>query len=96
MQARASRFPVTSMRRACPPYAASPSLDPPGSPAILYTLHTPPHAIGQLAKEVSAGTLLLSHISPAVDESQRAVLDAIGRNYVGSVAFAKDGMRVRP
>ena len=46
-------------------------LDPPGSPAILYTLHTPPHAIGQLAKDVGAGALLLSHISPAVDESQQ-------------------------
>ena len=71
-------------------------LDPPGSPAILYTLHTPPLAIGQLAKEVGAGALLLSHISPAVDESQRAVLDSIRSNYPGSVTFAKDGMRVRP
>src|SRR4029077_13504775 len=26
-------------------------LDPPGSPAILYTLHTPPRAIGALATE---------------------------------------------
>jgi ribonuclease BN (tRNA processing enzyme) len=71
-------------------------LDPPGSPAILYTLHTPPRAIGQLAKEVGAGALLLSHISPAVDESQRAVLDSIRLNYAGSVTFAKDGMRARP
>jgi ribonuclease BN (tRNA processing enzyme) len=71
-------------------------LDPPGSPAILYTLHTPPRAIGQLAKEVGAGALLLSHVSPAVDESQRAVTDSIRLNYAGSVTFAKDGMRVRP
>jgi ribonuclease BN (tRNA processing enzyme) len=71
-------------------------LDPPGSPAILYTLHTPPHAIGQLAKEVGAGGLLLSHISPAVDESQRAVLDSIRENFAGSVSFAKDGMRAHP
>jgi ribonuclease BN (tRNA processing enzyme) len=71
-------------------------LDPPGSPAILYTLHTPPHAIGQLAKEVGAGGLLLSHISPAVDDSQPAVLDSIRSNYAGSVRFAKDGMRARP
>lgn len=71
-------------------------LDPPGSPAILYTLHTPPRAIGQLAKEVGAGALLLSHISPAVDESRRAVLDSIGANYAGSVTFAQDGLRVRP
>ena len=71
-------------------------LDPPGSPAILYTLHTPPHAIGQLAKEVGARALLLSHISPAVDESQRAVLQSIRETYAGSVTFAKDGMRARP
>jgi len=71
-------------------------LDPPGSPAILYTLHTPPRAIGQLAKEVGAGALLLSHISPAVDESQRAVLDSIRADYAGGVTFAKDGLRARP
>jgi ribonuclease BN (tRNA processing enzyme) len=71
-------------------------LDPPGSPAILYTLHTPPHAIGELAKEVGARALLLSHISPAVEESQRAVLDSIAKNYAGSVTFATDGMRARP
>jgi ribonuclease BN (tRNA processing enzyme) len=71
-------------------------LDPPGSPAILYTLHTPPSAIGQLAKAVGARALLLSHISPAVDDSQRAVLDSIRVNYAGSVTLAKDGMRARP
>jgi ribonuclease BN (tRNA processing enzyme) len=71
-------------------------LDPPGSPAILYTLHTPPHAIGQLANEVGAGALLLSHISPAVDGSQQAVIDSIRLNYAGGVTFAKDGMRARP
>lgn len=71
-------------------------LDPPGSPAILYTLHTPPRAIGQLAKEVGAGALLLSHISPAVDESRRAVSDSIRVNYAGSVTFAQDGLRVHP
>ena len=71
-------------------------LDPPGSPAILYTLHTPPHSIGQLAKEVGAGAVLLSHISPAVDGSRRAVLDSIRSNYAGSVTFAEDGMRARP
>jgi ribonuclease BN (tRNA processing enzyme) len=71
-------------------------LDRPGSPAILYTLHTPPNAIGQLAKEVGARALLLSHISPAVDEANSAVLGSIRKNYAGSVSFAKDGMRARP
>jgi ribonuclease BN (tRNA processing enzyme) len=71
-------------------------LDPPGSPAILYTLHTPPSAIGQLAEEAGAQALLLSHISPAVDASNGAVLDSIRKNYAGSVTFAKDGLRARP
>jgi ribonuclease BN (tRNA processing enzyme) len=71
-------------------------LDPPGSPPILYTLHTPPHAIGELAKEVGAHGLVLSHISPAVEESKAAVLESIRRNYAGTVTFAKDGMRARP
>ncbi len=71
-------------------------LDPPASPAILYTLHTPPHAIGELAQQIGAHALLLSHISPAVDESNRAVLESIRRNYAGSVTFAKDGIRARP
>jgi ribonuclease BN (tRNA processing enzyme) len=71
-------------------------LDPPGSPAILYTLHTPPHAIGELAQEVGARALLLSHISPAVEQSRRAVMDSIAKKYAGSVTFATDGMRTRP
>lgn len=71
-------------------------LDPPGSPAILYTLHTPPHDMGQLAAEVGAGALLLSHISPAVDDSRHAVLESIRANFAGSVTFAADGMRARP
>jgi ribonuclease BN (tRNA processing enzyme) len=71
-------------------------LDPPGSPAILYTLHTPPRAIGEVAKEVGAGGLLLGHITPAVDAAQRAVLDSIRLSYPGSVTFAADGQRVGP
>ncbi len=71
-------------------------LDPPGSPAVLYTLHTPPHDIGQLAREVGAGALLLSHISPAADEARQTVLESIRANFAGSVTFATDGMRARP
>jgi ribonuclease BN (tRNA processing enzyme) len=70
-------------------------LDPPGSPAILYTLHTPPLAIGELAKAVGARRLLLSHLSPSVDENRDAVLKSIRRNYPGPVTFANDGLRVR-
>ena len=71
-------------------------LDPPGSPAILYTLHTPPLAIGELAKAVGARGLLLSHLSPGVDEQRDAVLKSIHRNYQGPVTFASDGLRARP
>jgi ribonuclease BN (tRNA processing enzyme) len=71
-------------------------LDPPGSPAILYTLHSPPHAIGELAKEATVHGLLLSHISPAVDANREAVLASIRQSYAGPVNFAADGMRIHP
>jgi ribonuclease BN (tRNA processing enzyme) len=71
-------------------------LDPPGSPAILYTLHTPPHAIGELAKTAGVHRLLLSHLSPATEAMQQAVLESIHRTYAGPVSFAEDGMRLRP
>jgi ribonuclease BN (tRNA processing enzyme) len=71
-------------------------LDPPGSPAILYTLHTPPHAIGQLAKDAGIHNLLLSHLSPAIEQTHDKVLESIHQSYTGSIAFAKDGLRIRP
>jgi ribonuclease BN (tRNA processing enzyme) len=71
-------------------------LDPPGSPAILYTLHTPPHAIGELAQEDAVRGVLLSHISPAVDANRDAVLASIRKSYAGPVTFAVDGMRLQP
>ncbi len=71
-------------------------LDPPGSPAVLYTLHTPPLAIGQLASGSGTHALLLSHLSPAVEDQSDAVLKAIRQNYAGTVTFAEDGIRVRP
>lgn len=71
-------------------------LDPPGSPAILYSLHSPPQAIGALAARDHIGHLLLSHLSPAVDENRKAVTASIATHYAGPVAFARDGLRVRP
>jgi len=71
-------------------------LDPPGSPAILYSLHTPPQAIGELAKDSGVHRLLLSHISPTVDANREAVLESIHRSYAGSVTIAKDGMQIPP
>ncbi len=71
-------------------------LDPPGSPSILYTLHTPPQSIGQLAKDANAHSLLLSHLTPTIDDHVDAVTKSIRQRYTGSLTFAKDGMRVRP
>jgi ribonuclease BN (tRNA processing enzyme) len=71
-------------------------LDPPGSRAILYTLHTPPRAIGELARDAGVRSLLLSHISPAVEKDHEAVSQSIKRNYQGPVSFAADGIRIRP
>ena len=71
-------------------------LDPPGSPAILYTLHTAPHAIGELAKQAGVHGLLLSHLSPATEAMHQAVLESIRRAYSGPVTWAEDGMRLQP
>ncbi len=71
-------------------------LDPPGSPAILYGLHTPPRAIGELARAAGVRGLLLSHVSPAIDANRNAVLESIHSSYTGTVSFAKDGVRIQP
>jgi ribonuclease BN (tRNA processing enzyme) len=71
-------------------------LDPPGSPAILYSLHTPPRAIGELARDAGVRGLLLSHVSPAIDANRDAVLESIHSSYAGTVSFAKDGLRIQP
>lgn len=71
-------------------------LDPPGSPAVLYTLHTPPLAIGELARDAHVRHLLLSHLSPATDAGRQAVVDSIRRSYDGALSLAADGVRVRP
>lgn len=71
-------------------------LDPPGSPPVLYTLHTAPHDIGALAAATKAGRLLLAHISPAVEAQRTAVEASIAESYAGPVQMAEDGMRVTP
>jgi ribonuclease BN (tRNA processing enzyme) len=71
-------------------------LDPPASRPVLYSLHTPPHAIGELARDAGVRSLLLSHISPAVEENHAAVLASIKRSYQGAVSFAADATRARP
>jgi ribonuclease BN (tRNA processing enzyme) len=71
-------------------------LDPPGSAPILYTLHTPPGKIGELARDVGAHQLLLSHLSPSTIELHDAVMVSIRRSYPGKVTAAMDGMRIEP
>jgi ribonuclease BN (tRNA processing enzyme) len=71
-------------------------LDPPGSREVLFTLHTPPQAIGELARDAGLHGLLLSHLSPDVEEHHDEVLAAIRRNYHGPVIFAADGTHAQP
>jgi ribonuclease BN (tRNA processing enzyme) len=69
-------------------------LDPPDSPMVLYTLHTPPHGIGEAARDAGAKQLLLSHLAPAIEQASQAVLASIRASYKGPVSFAHDSQRV--
>lgn len=69
-------------------------LDPPGSPAKLYDLHTTPKRIGEVAAAAHVKSLLLSHIPPAVEEAQEEVLRSVHGSYAGHVAFARDCLRL--
>ena len=71
-------------------------LDPPGSPAILYTLHTPPKAIGEIADDGRVKQLLLSHLSPSIENARAAVEASVAARYKRPMTFARDGMRVVP
>jgi ribonuclease BN (tRNA processing enzyme) len=71
-------------------------LDPPGSAAILYTLHTPPHTIGEIARDADVKSLLLSHLSPRVESAVDEVKTSIAQSYQGPIVFARDGLRVVP
>ena len=69
-------------------------LDPPNSPSQLYALHTPPHRIGEAARDAGARRLLLSHTAPDVEGASRAVLQSIQASYKAPVRFAHDKMRI--
>ena len=71
-------------------------LDPPGSPAVLYSLHTPPKAIGEVADDSHAKQLLLSHLSPVIETARVAVEASIAQRYKGPLTLARDGLRVVP
>lgn len=71
-------------------------LDPPGSRPILYTLHTPPKTIGVIAADSHVKKLLLSHLSPVIDQERASVEASIRTHYEGPVVFAQDGMPLQP
>ena len=71
-------------------------LDPPKAPPILYTLHSPPGAIGRIAKESGAHALVLAHLSPATDLNRGEVEASIRGAYAGPVTFAEDKLRIAP
>ncbi len=69
-------------------------LDPPGSPAKLYDLHTSPRRIGEIAAKAGVRSVLLSHLSPAVEREHDAVIRSVGLGFRGTVRFAADCMRI--
>jgi ribonuclease BN (tRNA processing enzyme) len=69
-------------------------LDPPRSPALLYSLHTAPQNIGKATRDAGAKRLLLSHIAPDVEAAGPSVLKSIRASYKGPTGFAHDKMRV--
>ncbi|GLQ48424.1 arylsulfatase [Dyella lipolytica] len=71
-------------------------LDPPGSRPVLYTLHTPPKTIGVVAADSETKKLLLSHLSPSIDQQRVSVEASIREHYKGPVVFAEDGMHLQP
>lgn len=71
-------------------------LDPPGSRPVLYTLHTPPKTIGVVAAGSEAKRLLLSHLSPSIDQQRANVEASIRVHYLRPIVFAEDGMRLQP
>jgi len=68
-------------------------LDPPGSPEILYELHSPPAKIGETARDAKAKRLLLSHIGPGIEKNLKSVKASIARSYSGPVEMAEDKTR---
>lgn len=71
-------------------------LDPPKAPPILYTLHSPPAAIGRAARDSAAKALLLAHLSPATDGNRAEVEKSIQQTYAGPITFAEDKLHVTP
>ena len=68
-------------------------LDPPGSPAGLYDLHTAPHRIGEVAAAARVKAVVLSHIPPNVEKEKESVVQSVKESYRGKVDMAADCMR---
>lgn len=68
--------------------------DPPVSPSGLYALHTAPRRIGEVAAKARVGSVVLAHLSPAVDSARDEVVASIRTRYAGSVRFAEDCLRI--
>jgi ribonuclease BN (tRNA processing enzyme) len=62
-------------------------LDPPHSPALLYTLHTAPKNIGEAARDAGVKRLLLSHVAAHVQAASRSALQSIRASYKGPSAL---------
>jgi ribonuclease BN (tRNA processing enzyme) len=71
-------------------------LDPPKAPPILYTLHSPPAAIGRVASDSAAKALVLAHLSPATDGNRAEVEKSIRETFAGPITFAEDKLHVTP
>lgn len=69
-------------------------VDPPGSPKMLYDLHTPPRRIGEIAAAAGVKSLLLSHIPPAVEKAKVEVMRSVRASFKGRTRFAEDCLRV--
>ena len=65
-------------------------LDPPGSPADLYTRHTPPAKIGELARSARVRRLALSHLAPLVEQRADEVRASVRARYDGPVELVRD------
>ncbi len=69
-------------------------LDPPGSPPVLYELHTSPKRIGEVAAAAQVRRLVLSHLPPNIERAGPEVLASVRATYKGPVELAYDCLRV--
>lgn len=69
-------------------------LDPPGSPPVLYELHTTPKRIGEVAASAQVRRLVLSHLPPNIERTGPEVLASVRASYKGPVELAHDCLRL--